>query len=509
MVSAVEHPDLMRARSRRPLLRRAAVALVVLAALTGTVALAVAAPAPGRAAASQSAYALGRVPGPATLATGLVDGLFQNPSAQVRTEWLGRARSLGSTWVRTSVTWSTIAPAKRPARFDPTNPNDPAYNWTALDQAVESAVAAHQTILLQIITAPTWALGPHAPKSAFPGTWRPNPVQLADFGKALATRYDGHFVDRQEGLQPLPLVSYFQIWNEPNLPTYLTPQYTRTAHGLVPASPEFYRTMLNDSYAQIKAVQPHAFILAAGMAPYGDPPGQGQGRMHPVLFMRGMLCLQGAALRRESCPDPAHFNALDLHPYSSTPTVNAVSSLDVSVPNIGRLRRVLAKAQQDRLALPAGPKSIWVTEINWDSNPPDKYSPTTIHEQQRYLSEAFYEFWRQGVSHVFWFLMRDAPHLSLTGSGLYFSNDRAKPSAAAFRFPFVATPNGTHRLLLWGRAPKPGAVTIQYGNGHGWHDLLGVDTNANGIIDVIISQRPHQILRAVQGTVASPGWATG
>jgi hypothetical protein len=41
--------------------------------------------------------------------------------------------------------------------------------------------------------------------------------------------------------------------------------------------------------------------------------------MPPVTFLRELLCLHGDRLRRESCPQPAHFDALDIHPYTLRP----------------------------------------------------------------------------------------------------------------------------------------------------------------------------------------------
>ena len=95
---------------------------------------------------------------------------------------------------------------------------------------------------------------------------------------------------------------YWQPWNEPNLPTYLTPQWTGSRAHTRPASPAWYRRMLNAAYARVKVVHPDNLVIAAGTAPYGDPPVV-RNRMTPVSFMRELLCLRGAALRRTRCAD--------------------------------------------------------------------------------------------------------------------------------------------------------------------------------------------------------------
>jgi hypothetical protein len=470
-------------------------------ALVAAAALAVFAPVATTAAAS--------LPGPASFATGFVDEtVFQNPIASVRSLWLTNAQRLGSTWIRLRANWYLIAPAHRSASFRAADPADPQYVWASLDASVRSAASHRQNLVLQLVAPPTWALGAHAPRSAVPGTWRPSSSALGAFAHALAVRYSGRFPDPLRPGSKLPRVTHFQVWNEPNLRTYLSPQWTRTRSGsFVPASPEIYRSLLNAAYAGIKAVQPHAFVLAAGTAPYGDAPGVD--RMHPVVFLRELLCLHGAALRPARCPNPAHLDALDHHPYSLTPGGHAFSPDDVSVPDIGRLQRVLRVAERTHRVLPRGHKPIWVTEIDWDSNPPDRASSISISRQARYLTLAFYELWRQGVDHVLWFVLRDVAYKSLTGSGVYFANGGAKPSAAAFRFPFVALSAGHGMLTLWGRAPRAGGVSIQRGGRHGWHTLVRLTTTRGAIFYARRRLGAHLVLRAQQGATTSPVWTTG
>ncbi len=452
--------------------------------------------------------AVSAMPGPASFSTGVVDeALFQNPVPGVRSLWFGRAQSLGSTWVRMRANWYQIAPAQPVRGFDAANAADPGYSWPSLDASIRSAAGHRQTIILQLIAAPRWALGRGAPSTAAPDSWRPSPAALGAFAHAIAQRYSGRFPDPLRPGHALPVVTHFQVWNEPNLPTYLSPQWTRGRNGsFVPASPALYRALLNAAYAGIKAVQPHAFVLAAGTGPYGDPPGGG--RMPPVVFLRELLCLHGAALRPERCPAPAHFDALDHHPYSATPTIHAFSPDDVSVPDLGRLQRILAVARRTHRLLPRGPKPIWITEISWDSDPPDRHSAISTAAQARYLALTFYELWRQGVGHVLWFTFQDIPYQLLTGSGLYFRSGAAKPSAVAFRFPFVALRGARGNLTVWGRAPHAGAVEIEVLGGRRWRGAMRLRTTSGGVFYVIVRRPGRVTLRAVQGQIAGLGWAT-
>src|SRR6516162_4146060 len=114
------------------------------------------------------------------------------------------------------------------------------------------------------------------PADTTPGTCRPDTNALSDYGLALGTRYSGHFPDPAAPGRTLPQVAAFQVWNEPNLPDYLAPQWA----GNATVAPALYRQMLNAFYAGLKSVDPSALVLTAGTAPFGDPePG---GRIMPV-----------------------------------------------------------------------------------------------------------------------------------------------------------------------------------------------------------------------------------
>jgi hypothetical protein len=413
-------------------------------------------------------------------------------------QWFPRMQQLGSSWVRIPAAWNAIAPT-RPRR--PQSPADPAYDWSYLDAAVREAAATRQHVLLMLASPPGWALGAHAPRSAWPGTWRPDASAYGAFARAAARRYSGRFPDPAAPGRALPRVSYFQVWNEPNLRTWLSPQWTRRGRRWLPASPDIYRGLLDAAYAGVKTVQPRAHVLAAGLAPYGDPPGVD--RMHPVTFLRELLCLHGEALRRGRCPVRAHLDGVDVHPYALTPTIHALSPDDVSVPDLGRLGRVLRAAGRAHTVLPRGGKPIWITEIAWDSSPPDP-AGVPVATQARYVSETLYEAWRQGTTHVMWYEARDLGHpaKSFTGAGLFYASGQPKPSALAFRFPFVAIRGPHGAATIWGRAPRPGAVTIEISRG-GWRRLARIRTTRGGIFYGRLRLSPHTALRARQGATTS------
>src|SRR5207248_1147368 len=111
-------------------------------------------------------------------------------------------------------------------------------------------------------------------------------------------------------------------------------------------------------------------------------------RMRPIMFTRGLLCLSGQSLRSKPCPDPAHFDAIAIDPYEvGNPSTRAVNVDDVSVPDLGKLTRVVRKAVSAGRALPRRPKQLWVTEFGYDSNPPNP-TAVSLATQARWLDQA-------------------------------------------------------------------------------------------------------------------------
>ena len=151
---------------------------------------------------------------PHPLLTAVLDASLAGADREVA---LRRMRSAGMRFERIPVNWRTVAPAgTRPAVFNPRDPGDPLYRWTALDDAVRSAVAAGIQPIITVLGAPAWAQS-NVSRRPIDGPVKPSPEALADFATALASRYSGRF-------QGLPRVRYWQVWNEPNLSVFLMPQ---------------------------------------------------------------------------------------------------------------------------------------------------------------------------------------------------------------------------------------------------------------------------------------------
>ena len=446
------------------------------------------------------------LPGSSTLGFGLSDDpVFLEGPSSVRVGWLDRAQAIGSQAVRVGVLWAAIAPSSRPSNWREDDPRDPHYRWARLDAAVTALAGRGERVLLMAWYAPTWAEQGLPSGLAYAGAWNPNPRDFGQFAHALAVRYSGHF--KLNG-HTLPRVSRFQVWNEPNLSRYLLPQWYRSSSGaFAPASPGVFRGLLNAFYAGVKAAQPSATVITGGTAPFGDA-NPGGDRMQPALFLRGLFCLT-PSLHRAACPGGApHLDGLDHHSYSPW-YYHALLPDDVSTPDLGRIWRIVHAAQRQHTVLPAGRKSLWMTELGSSSTPPDA---AHLLQQAHDLDLDLYTLWSEDVSDVFWFSIEDplvGPGNFIANGGLYFMNGQPKPAAAAYRFPFVAVPAGHDVVILWGRAPRTGRVVIQRRDHSRWTKVTRLSTTRGGIFYARIRLSGAPTLRATIGGTASPSWVPG
>ena len=432
---------------------------------------------------------------------GFFDGVFLTPE---RDPWLQRSADAGADVVRIDIGWVA---STRPGQ--PRDPADPAYDFVAPDAAIKAATARGLKVIASFTSAPPWAEGADRPDDAPPGSWRPDLQALEDYGAALAQRYSGRYPDPAQAGAVLPAVEALQLWNEPNLSKYLTPQWS----GERTASPAYYRRMLRAFYRGVRSTGSDVLVATAGTAPFGDPLPRGD-RIMPARFVRDLLCLRadGTRLRGTRCPAPAQFDVLAHHPYSvGAPTRSALNADDVSIPDLGRLTRLLRAAERTGRALPRIRHRLWVTEVSYDSKPPDPDGVPALRHAG-YLERAFYELWRQGVDTITWFQVRDQPpdpsFAATNQSGVFTNDGTAKPALKAFRFPFVAVRRGTG-LRAWGRATAAGTLMIERRTDGGWHTERTVKVSAHETFVTQLDVRGAVSLRARIGADTSLTWRTG
>jgi hypothetical protein len=431
--------------------------------------------------------------------------------------WQSRAQSVGAQIVRLNITWSSIAPTTPPAGFDASSESSAGYDWTTVDQQVRQLTSEGFKVLIEVQGAPTWAEGADKPASVGAGTWEPNSVAFGQFATALATRYDGQTPDPLEPGQNLPRVSDWQAWNEPNLTEYLAPQWLTSGSTEIPESTVYYRNLENAFYASVKAVSSSNFVVAAGTAPYGDPPGGA--RMQPVTFDQNLLCLNSSDQPSASCPGPTYMDAIDDHPYVSGlccegPTWHAELAADTSIADMYKIVDVLKAAKSAGTVAPAGAKSVWASEIGWNTDPPNpnsnEASPAAL--VGKWATQALYILWSQGVNTVLWYQLADDPENSAGWAatyteGLYYIDGTAKPAAAAFAFPFLTNRKTKRTVEAWGRSPRAGLLFIQKKSGSQWVSVLKLKVKTDQVFQAPVALSGSGSFRAVIGGSCSPAWS--
>jgi hypothetical protein len=390
-------------------------------------------------------------------------------------------RDAGAKLTLTPLEWGRIAPDQRPAAWNPGDPADPHYDWGPYDVWVQGAVAAGLTPVLQVRGAPRWAQ-----RCGFVSIDAPcdmNPADLAAFTTAAVRRYSGQFGG-------LPRVQYWQGLNEPNLSLFFLPQFDGSGRAV---SAELFRTLINTFYAAVKAVDPSNLVIAGGLGPIAVP----KYTVGPMRFTRELLCMRGHKRFRPipgDCGGGVYFDIYDIHPYTTGSPAHEGGPNDVQLgdlPELVALLRAADRAGRVKGAFKRTP--LWITELSWDSNPPDPGGlPMDI--LSRWTAEALFTSWRAGVDTFMWYSLRDgrdfpdAPSYLEPQSGLFLrgatlEQDQPKPALHAFRFPFVAYPR-KKGLFFWGRTPtsKGGKVLIQVRKrGDGWRRVAAVRADKYGI----------------------------
>jgi len=387
-------------------------------------------------------------------------------------------RGLGVDWVRITAQWNAIQPER-----------DVAPNWTALDQAVRMVGERGMEVSLDI------AFGPPE--------WAATIEDFAAYAKGVAERY--------------PQAVAFTVWNEPNHPVFLDPQWLRVGDGWVPAAPHYYRAMLEAAVPRIRAAAPDALILIGATSSLGEEVGtRADDRMSRLTFVRELACVDARLqpLSRPDCRDfaPLPGDGFSHHPYSGELPPGESDAGDpgsVRIADLDRLRSLLdrlhAKGRFEE-DLP-----LYLTEYGYQTNPPDPTWNVTPAEQARWLSEAE-EIARAepSVRSVAHFLHRDLPKRPGTTNpwgdfqtGLLYESGEPKPAHEALALPLVAHRVAAGRVRFWGLVRPgqgPADARVQAQRDGGWETLFAVRTDAEGVFERTVDTDPAATFRLVAGS---------
>jgi len=272
----------------------------------------------------------------------------------------------GTGWAREDLQFHRIAPA--PGR----------YEWRYADAAID-ALAGRGINVIGLLNGPTpgWAAQGRAGDTFAP----PDPAAFASFAAAAVARYR----DR---------VRVWEIWNEPDNALYWQP------------APDIgqYATLLKTTSAAIRAVDPTAQIMVAGIV---SP--------EPAASWLAALADQGAW---------SSFDIVSIHPYTD-PLPPERGQIDSA--GFGSIRSLV-----DRL----GRKPIWATESGYSTGAGGRGGVAFSEEDQAsYLVRSMVLLRAAGAEKVLWYSLKDAAGgqdygVFRGGNPLDFGSPR--PSFAAF-----------------------------------------------------------------------------
>jgi hypothetical protein len=402
---------------------------------------------------------------------------------------------LGVDDVRVFMPWSSMAPdakAHTPPAFDANAPAAyPPSAWAPFDAIVTAAASRGIGVDITLEgSAPQWAEGPGQPGGP-PGVWEPSAVKYGEFVHAVATRYSGAFTPPGAST-PLPRVSFWSIWNEPNYGQQLAPQ--AIDHSKIEVSPRYYRELVGAAWHSLQTTgHTRDTVLIGELAPRGittgDQPGNYSG-MVPLRFVRALYCvdgsfhpLRGSAATARGCPstasgsaafakdNPGLFNAagVAVHPYPSggvPPSMATPGEPDYAdLASLGRLESTLDRAQlaygQDRHL------RIYDTEFGYQTDPPETIARAIDPRlAAQYLNWSEYLHWRDPRIVTFdQYLLTDPPAGNFA-TGLRFSDGSPKALYSAFRLPIFLPRTAASRgesVEVWGCVRPAHYARVQTG----------------------------------------------
>ncbi|MBV9851105.1 MAG: endo-1,4-beta-xylanase [Armatimonadetes bacterium] len=260
----------------------------------------------------------------------------------------------GATWDRFDFWWSEMEPRRG------------VWKWDKADWLVDF-YARHGVNMLPILSyrAAWMTQPPHTPE---------DDAEFADYVRHLVRRYK----DR---------VHAWEVWNEPNIPTFWKP----------PSAPD-YTAMLKAAYTAAHQEDPHCVIVGASA------------NETDLNWIRDIA--RSGGLR--------YMDAVSIHPYSMADGPEQMGLLR----QLEDVHTLLASLGRPNLP-------VWITEMGWTSSITDAAGNAHVGA---YMTQSYVIAAAEHVPHLFWFSEQDwTEGGKLQGWGLISPDFRAKPTLAAYR----------------------------------------------------------------------------
>ena len=285
---------------------------------------------------------VGPVPSQAATGTGIVGGADSpfGMNVQSAARYMARgsgdnfstpldpAKAAGVGWDREEIGWNMV---------EPTAGN---WDWSLPDAAINASGARGINVLGLL----AYNVDRSGGGKARPSHSMPDLGQWSNYVSQVVNRYKNR-------------VHYWQIWNEPQDPTYFTS-----------ASPVDYARLLAASNTAIKNADPGAKVLAAGFVPVDNG----------IDWMNQLLAQPGGN----------QFDILSVHPYVNDPTPRQGGSMSPeraywSTTDMNQVSNYAAKLG----------KPVWATEFGWSTVDTDpgigRFNHVSPDLQADYISRAY------------------------------------------------------------------------------------------------------------------------
>jgi hypothetical protein len=241
-------------------------------------------------------------------------------------EWanaLGLTQQLAMGWIKFQLRWDVAEPQQGNYSFE----------YERLVLLVQQAHIQGFHVLVSVTRAPDWARPAGANLSE--GGPPTDPQLLADFITRLVTDIKPEFLDAVE------------IWNEPNL-------NREWANASMDGAT--YMQYFTPAYHAVKAVDPHAIVSTAGLAPVGEVPGAADDRR----FLREMYAAGLADLTDVR---------IGVHPYgwANPPDARCCSTGPWQDNTRFFMLDTLDAYREIMVANNDADGRLWVTEFGWGS----------------------------------------------------------------------------------------------------------------------------------------------
>ena len=271
--------------------------------------------------------------------------LWWKPDTALRD--LDLIKGMGFNWVKQKFPWRDIEGIEK-GQFD----------WYRTDYIVDEVEKAGLKLVVRLDRQPFWS-------EPLDNQWQDNgppgdPADFGDFCGAVAERYRGR-------------IGAYQVWNEPNL---------NREWGLRPPDPAAYTELLKACYTAIKAADPDAIVISAGLAPTGTDSTEA---MPDEKFLQGMYDA-GAA---------DYFDVLGVNApgYKAPPELDPADALD---EEYGGGRWFAFRHVEDVRGLMVangdGHKQVAILEMGWtldEVNPDYAWHAVDEATQAEYLVRAY------------------------------------------------------------------------------------------------------------------------